>query len=65
MGASEAQKRATKKYLDEKLDRITVRVVKGKREIIREHAEEQGESVNEFICRAIDETMKRDKRKKK
>ena len=64
MGASDAQKRATKKYLDEKMDRITVRVAKGKRDVIHEHAKDQNESVNEFICRAINETMERDKAKK-
>ena len=60
VSASEAQKRATKKYLDEKLDRITVRVPKGEREKIHDHAESQAESVNEFIRRAINETIERD-----
>ena len=60
MAASDAQKRATKKYLDEKLDRITVRVPKGERDEIHEHAKAKGESVNEFIRRAIKETMERD-----
>lgn len=64
MGASEAQKRASKKYLEEKLDRITVRVPKGERETIHDHAGKQGESVNEFIRRAIKETMDRDNQKK-
>ena len=36
MGTTDAQKRATKKYLDEKLDRITVRVPKGEREGIHD-----------------------------
>ena len=48
MAPTDAQKRATKKYLEEKLDRITVRVPKGEREDIRTHAEKCEESVNEF-----------------
>ena len=60
MAPTDAQKRATKKYLEEKLDRITVRVPKGEREDIRIHAEKCEESVNEFIRRAIRETMERD-----
>ena len=63
MGTTDAQKRATKKYLDEKLDRITVRVPKGEREGIHDHAKAQGESLNEFIRRAIRETMERDNKK--
>ena len=57
---SEAAKKATQKYL-EKLDEIKVRVPKGKKSEIQAHAEGQGESVNGFINRAIDETMERDK----
>ena len=34
---------------------------KGKKDIIRAHAEAQGESTTGFINRAIDETMERDK----
>lgn len=33
---------------------------KGKKDTIKAHAEAQGESVNGFINRAIDETMKSD-----
>lgn len=41
-------------------DEIKVRVEKGRKESIRAHAEAQGESVNAFINRAIDEAMDRD-----
>ena len=34
---------------------------KGRKDIIKAHAESHGESVNGFINRAIDETMDRDK----
>ena len=51
---SEALIRAMKKYEKEKIDQITLRVPKGKREIIQKHAAEHGESLNRFINRAID-----------
>ena len=38
-------------------DEIKVRVSKGKKDIIQAHAEANGESVNGFINRAIDQTM--------
>ncbi|MCI8579306.1 MAG: toxin-antitoxin system HicB family antitoxin [Dorea sp.] len=37
-----------------------MRVPKGQKAIIKAHAEQQGESMNQFVIRAIDETMKRD-----
>lgn len=61
--ATEAQKRAIKKYDEERIDRIPLRVPKGKKEAIQAHAESQNESVNAFLNRAIDETIARDLRK--
>ena len=60
MATSDALKRAIKKYDQEKVDRIIFRVPKGKRDMIQTHAEKQGESVNAFLNRAVDETMARD-----
>lgn len=64
MPLSEARKRANKKWNDENInklyDRISVLVPKGKKGIIKTHAEQKGESLNSFINRAIDETMQRD-----
>lgn len=60
MASSEALKRAVKKYNQEKVDRIAMRVPKGKREVLQEHAAKQGESINAFLNRAVDETMERD-----
>ena len=65
MASSEAAKRAVKKYDQEKIDRIAMRVPKGKREVIQAHAQEQGESINAFFNRAVDETIERDQEKKK
>ena len=61
MTATKAQQRAVNKYMKENYDEIKVRTEKGKKEIIRAHAESHGESVNGFINRAIDEQMQRDK----
>ena len=65
MASSEAAKRAAKKYDQEKIDRIAMRVPRGKREIIQAHAQEQGESINAFLNRAVNETMERDRKKQK
>ena len=42
-------------------DRINLTLPKGKKDAVSSHAKNQGESVNGFINRAIDEAMKRDK----
>ena len=57
---TEAQKESAKKWDAANLDRISIAVPKGKKDTIKAHAEAQGESVNGFINRAIDETMERD-----
>ena len=64
MPTSDALKRAIKKYDQEKIDRIPMRVPKGKKEIIQDHAAAHGESVNAFLNRAVDETIQRDNNKK-
>lgn len=43
-------------------EEIKIRIKKGKKESIKSHAASQGESVNAFVNRAIDETMERDKK---
>ena len=60
MATSDALKKAIKKYEQEKVDRIMLRVPKGKKEIIHEHATRNGESLNAFLNRAIDTTMLQD-----
>ena len=49
MAYSEAQKKATAKYMKNKLDDIKVRVPKGKREVYKAHAERKGKSLNARI----------------
>ena len=53
-----AQKKAAEKYLKESVEDI--RIPKGKKAIVKAHAEQQGESMNQFVIRAINETMERD-----
>jgi len=60
MATSEALKRAIKKYDQDKVDRIPLRVPKGQKEIIQAHAAKRGESINAFLNRAVNETMDRD-----
>ena len=61
MPASKAQQRAVSKYMKENYDEIKVRVDKGRKAIIQAHAEAQGESVNGFINRAIDNQISQDR----
>lgn len=57
---SKAQQRAVHKYVKANYDRLELTVPKGKKDTIKAHATDKGESVNGFINRAIDETMERD-----
>ena len=60
MPKTAAQKRATLKYDAKAYDRIELKVSKGKKADLQEHAQEHGESLNGFVNRAIDETVQRD-----
>ena len=42
-------------------DEIKVRVPKGRKTELQEHAQSKDESLNGFVNRAIDETVERDK----
>ena len=52
---SEAQKRAVAKYNAANYDRIELRVKAGRKDEIKAHAEARGESLNDFINKAIEE----------
>ena len=58
--ASKAQQKAVNKYMKNNYDRVNLVMPKGKKDIIQAHAAQQGESVNAYINRAIDEAMQRD-----
>ena len=60
MTVPKANQRAVNKYVKKNYDRINLTMPKGKREEIKAHAEQRGESVNAFINRAIDEAMERE-----
>lgn len=64
MTVSKAQQKAVNKYMKENYDRINLTVEKGRKDTIKAHADSRGESVNGFINRAINETIKRDKEEK-
>lgn len=54
--ASEARRRAVRKHDAEKVDRLTIRLPKGSKEIIKK----AGYSVNEYVIKAVMEQLKRD-----
>ena len=60
MAVTKAQQKAVNKYMAENYDRVNLTMPKGRKDEIKAHAEKNGESVNAFINRAIDETMERD-----
>ena len=55
-----AATRAKNKYNEANYDNLRIVVPKGRKEIIKAHAEVCGESINGFVNRAIDEAMQRD-----
>lgn len=57
MPYTEAQKKATAKYMKNNLDDIKVRVPKGKREVYKAHAERQGKSLNALIIELLEKDM--------
>jgi len=59
---SEARKNANVKWDKQNLDRMSIALPQGQREIVKAHAASMGESANAFIGRAIAETMERDKK---
>lgn len=64
MAISKAQQKATAKYVKNSYDRIDLKLQKGEKEKIKQHADRNGESLNSFINRAITETMQRDNTEK-
>ena len=59
---TEKKKESNRKWDAANLDRISIALPKGQKDIIKAHAESQGESVNGFITRAIDNQMEQDKK---
>ena len=63
MARTKAEDRAIKKYEAEKIDKPLLRLPKGRKAIITEHAIRHGESTNGFIVRAINEAIENDEKK--
>lgn len=61
MAISEAQKRAVAKYNAKNYDKICVRIKKGQRDILKAHADKQGESLNAWIVSAIRDKFQSEK----
>lgn len=57
MGRTSAE--VKNRYNEKAYDRIAVVVPKGQKEVIKAYAAEQGESVNAFINRLIEQEMKK------
>ena len=60
MAVSKAHVKATNKYNAKAYDNLRIVVKKGRKADIQAHAERQGESLNAFVGRAIEEAMMRD-----
>ena len=57
---NEKKKRNQYKFDKEKYHHIHLQTPKGKKEIIKSHAEKQGKSLNAFVNEAIDNQIERD-----
>ena len=56
---SAQQQQAANDYLRDKVDRVVFYVPKGRKEAIQAAASAQGESLNKFVCQAVDERIER------
>ena len=60
MATTKAGQAAVNKYVKNNYDRVNVTMPKGKKDLIKAHADTRDESVNGFICRAIEKQIERD-----
>ena len=56
-----ASTKAQNKYIAKAYDRINLVLPKGRKDVIKAHAESRGQSVNGFIVEAITEKMERER----
>ena len=56
-----ASTKAQNKYIAKAYDRINLVLPKGRKDVIKAHAESRGQSVNGFIVEAITEEMERER----
>lgn len=62
MAYSQAQNKATQKYVKENYERLYITVKKGQKEKIKTISSKCGESMNEFIQKSIEERMEREEK---
>lgn len=60
MATTKAQQKAVAKYESKVYDKTLIRMPKGYLHTVKDHAAQQGETLNGFINRAINETIDRD-----
>lgn len=58
---TEARKAGNRKWDAANLDRVSVAMARGKKEVIKTAAAVAGESMNQYIINAVDQRMERDK----
>lgn len=57
---SEARIRANNRYNAKTYDRINIAIPKGKKAVVKDHADAAGESLNAYINGAVDQRMARE-----
>lgn len=57
---SKAQQKAVQKYVAANYDRIEFKTIKGRKAEYQAHAEKRGESLNQFINRAVENQIAQD-----
>ena len=55
MAYSEAQKRATMKYMSTNLEEVRFRVKKGERAMLQEEAKSNGQSMSQYLIQAVND----------
>ena len=60
MATSEARKAANQRWNKKTYDQILIHIKKGSKDLIKAHAQSVGESMNQFIVRAIMAQIERD-----
>ena len=55
MAYTQAQNRATQKFIKENLEEIRFRIKKGERALVKQIANEAGQSLTQYIVQAINE----------
>lgn len=58
MAYTEAQKKATNKWIKENYDRINITLPAGQKEVWKQAAQKEGLSVNDFIRKCVNEKIK-------